>query len=67
VLFTAVIDANALYPSSLRDILLRLAEAELFVPLWSERIVEEMRRNLVPMRKIGTFLRLQSLPIPRLS
>jgi predicted nucleic acid-binding protein len=45
--FSAVLDANALYPFSLRDTLLRLAELELYTPRWSERILEEMRRNLV--------------------
>lgn len=45
--FSAVLDANTLYPFSLRDTLLRLAELELYTPLWSERILEEMRRNLV--------------------
>jgi predicted nucleic acid-binding protein len=47
VIFSAVLDANTLYPFSLRDTLLRLAELELYTPLWSERILEEMRRNLV--------------------
>jgi predicted nucleic acid-binding protein len=47
VIFSAVLDANALYPFSLRDTLLRLAELELYAPLWSERILEEMRQNLV--------------------
>src|SRR5919197_846666 len=45
--FSAVLDANVLYPSSLRDTLLRLAELELYTPLWSARILEEMTRNLV--------------------
>jgi predicted nucleic acid-binding protein len=47
VIFSAVLDANTLYPFSLRDTLLRLAELELYTPLWSERILAEMRRNLV--------------------
>lgn len=50
MIFSAVLDANALYPFSLRDTLLRLAELELYTPLWSERILEEMRRNLVERR-----------------
>jgi predicted nucleic acid-binding protein len=45
--FSAVLDANTLYPFSLRDTLLRLAELDAYTPLWSERILEEMRRNLV--------------------
>jgi predicted nucleic acid-binding protein len=52
--FRAVLDANVLFPFSLRDTLLRLAEpapspgpAPLYTPLWSERILDEMVRNLV--------------------
>ena len=48
--FSAVLDANVLYPFSLRDTLLRLAELELYTPLWSARILEEMTRNLVEQR-----------------
>lgn len=48
--FSAVLDANVLYPFSLRDSLLRLAELELYTPLWSARIIEEMTRNLVEQR-----------------
>jgi predicted nucleic acid-binding protein len=47
VAFSAVLAANVLYPFSLRDSLLWLAELELYTPLWSARILEEMRRNLV--------------------
>lgn len=39
-----VLDACVLYPSVLRGILLGVAEAGLFVPVWSERILEEWRR-----------------------
>lgn len=46
MIFRAVLDTNALYPFSLRDTLLRLAELELYTPLWSARILEEMTRNL---------------------
>jgi predicted nucleic acid-binding protein len=45
--FKVVLDANVLYPFSLRDTLLRLAERELYVPIWSERILAEVSRNLV--------------------
>jgi predicted nucleic acid-binding protein len=48
--FSAVLDANVLYPFSLRDTLLRLAELELYTPLWSERILDEMTRNLIEHR-----------------
>jgi predicted nucleic acid-binding protein len=47
VAFLAVVDACALYPYSLRDTLLRLAEIELYDIQWSDRIIDEMRRNLV--------------------
>jgi hypothetical protein len=57
--FRAVLDANVLYPFSLRDTLLRLAEPEpapaptpLYIALWSERILEEMVRNLVEDRRM---------------
>lgn len=45
--FFAVLDACVLYPYSLRDTLLRFAEAEFYAPLWSERILDEMERNVV--------------------
>jgi hypothetical protein len=43
----AVLDANVLYPQFLRDVLLRLAASDLYVPLWSERIQEEWSRNVL--------------------
>lgn len=45
--FQAVLDANVLLPAPLRDTLLRLAEADLYVPKWSERILAEVAKNLV--------------------
>jgi len=45
--FRAVLDACVLYPMSLRDILLRLAELELYIPVWSARILDEATRNLI--------------------
>jgi predicted nucleic acid-binding protein len=46
VLFPAVLDANVLVPIHLTDLLLRLSEAETYRPLWSQEILEEVRRNL---------------------
>lgn len=40
-----VLDACALYPTVLREILLGAAEAGLFRPVWSPRILEEWRRT----------------------
>ena len=39
----AVLDANVLYPTILREILTDLAAAGLFAPLWSARILAEWR------------------------
>lgn len=43
--FTVVIDTCVLYDSLLRDILLRLAEKELYQPIWSNVICDELKRN----------------------
>lgn len=43
----ALLDANVLYPAPLRDFLLRLAQAELYIPKWSTEIHEEWIRNLL--------------------
>ena len=45
--FTVVLDACVIYDSLLRDILLRLAEKELYQPIWSSVICEEVERNLL--------------------
>ena len=42
-----VLDANVLYPFTLRDTLLRAAALGMFHAAWSEEILEEARRNLV--------------------
>ncbi|MTH78681.1 RSP_2648 family PIN domain-containing protein [Paracoccus aestuariivivens] len=40
----SVLDACVLYPTVLREILADVADAGLFQPIWSERILEEWRR-----------------------
>jgi hypothetical protein len=51
--FGAVLDANVLFHMPLCDTLLRLAEIELFDPFWSDRVLDEMSRNLVSNLGIG--------------
>lgn len=45
--FPVVLDACSLFPFTVRDTLLRAAEQDLYLPVWSKDILEEMRRNLV--------------------
>ncbi len=45
--FTALLDANALYPAYLRDALLRLAVAEVYRVRWSRQVLDEMSRNVL--------------------
>jgi predicted nucleic acid-binding protein len=45
--FTVVLDANVLFPFTLRDTLLRAAAAGFYEVRWSARILDEMTRNLV--------------------
>lgn len=42
-----VLDTSVLFPPTLRDTLLRCAELDLYLPLWSPHIVDELRRNLI--------------------
>jgi predicted nucleic acid-binding protein len=44
--FGVVLDTCVLYPFSLCDLLLRLADRELYDPFWSDRILDELARNL---------------------
>lgn len=44
--FVALYDANVLYPSTLRDVLIRVAQAGLVQAKWTERILDELFRNL---------------------
>lgn len=45
--FRVVLDACVLLPYQLCDLLLRLAESEMYEPLWSDEILAEVERNLV--------------------
>ncbi|MEP6645788.1 MAG: PIN domain-containing protein [Saprospiraceae bacterium] len=48
--FTAILDACVLYPAPLRDLLLSLAQSNLFKPKWTECIQEEWVSNLLEER-----------------
>lgn len=49
----AVLDACVLFPASLRDTLLRLAETpRQYIPKWSEQILEEVARSLETRRNL---------------
>lgn len=50
----AVLDANVLFPMILRDTLLRVAAAGCYHAHWSERILDEMARNLVAQHRVTT-------------
>lgn len=45
-----VYDACVLFPATLRDLMLRLAAADLVQPRWSERILDECFRNILLKR-----------------
>lgn len=51
--FAAVLDACVLFPMTLRDTLLRAADAGLYEVHWTNDILEEMRRNLVSVGHIS--------------
>ncbi len=44
-----VLDACVLVPYQLADLLLRIADAELFEPLWSDELLSEVERNIVKL------------------
>ncbi len=50
--FIVVLDANVLFPSSLRDTLLRSCKKGLYTMRCTEDILEEVQRNLVSKQKI---------------
>jgi predicted nucleic acid-binding protein len=47
---SAILDANVLYPFLVRDVLLSLAEAGLYRPLWTDRINDEWTSHLIERR-----------------
>ncbi len=52
-LFIVVVDANVLYPLTLRDTVLRAAAAGFYQLRWSKDILDEMERNLVAKGRIA--------------
>lgn len=44
--FKVLFDANVLVPARLNDIILNFASAEMYQPLWSDNILEEVSRTL---------------------
>jgi predicted nucleic acid-binding protein len=46
VSFVVLYDANVLYPSTLRDLLIRIAAAGLVQAKWTEQILDEVFRNI---------------------
>ena len=48
--YTAILDANVLYPNLLRDLLLSLASAGLYYARWTSEINDEWTRNLISNR-----------------
>ncbi|WP_369390760.1 hypothetical protein AB5J72_26195 [Streptomyces sp. CG1] len=45
--FVAIYDANVLYPSTLRDILIRIAQGGLVQAKWTDQILDETFRNIL--------------------
>jgi predicted nucleic acid-binding protein len=48
--FVVLYNANVLYPSTLRDLLIRIAQAGLVQAKWTDQILDEVFRNLVANR-----------------
>lgn len=65
--YSAVLDANVLVPSRVRDVLLSLAHGGLYRPLWSESILVEMLRHLpgaLPEEQRGRLVEVMSGAFP---
>lgn len=69
-MISALLDANVLYPAPIRDLLLNLAEDDLFKPFWSDEIHLEWRRNLLKnrpdldLKRIDRTIRLMNQAFP---
>ena len=67
--FTAILDANVLYPQLIRDTLLSLAVAGLYHARWSQAIHDEWTRNLAKDRpelaaKLPAVVELMNASVP---
>ena len=67
--YTAVLDANTLYPAPVRDLLLSLAVDGLYHARWTNRIHEEWTRNLVLKRpeiepRLAALVELMNRSVP---
>lgn len=58
-MFSVVLDACVLYPAYLRDTLLRMAAAEMYRPLWTATILDELLANLPETMAPATRQRLR--------
>ncbi len=47
-----LLDANVLYPFTLRDTLLRVAEQRFYQPRWTATILDEVTRNLIKNQQV---------------
>jgi len=55
--FVVVYDANVLYPSTLRDLLIRIAQAGLVQAKWTDEILDEVFASLAVNRPTSTRTR----------
>jgi predicted nucleic acid-binding protein len=67
--YTALLDANVLYPNTLRNLLLRLAEAGLYHARWSDRITQEWSHHLLARKpdlapRMGRLIELVNQSVP---
>lgn len=67
--YTAILDANVLYPNTLRNLLLSLASDGLYHAKWTTEITHEWSRNLIADRpdivsKIDRLIELVNLSAP---